>query len=97
MRQVNVTSITTIANEYASDFSVGWENLTLSWAFAFAENARSSGARQRVEHLPFVVRVIDESPKSVRRGLPVGSIRMFDCLSDSTGWRKERGIETYAL
>jgi len=60
--------------------------LILARSFGFVDNARSSGARHRVEPLPFGVEAltedvflaIDENPKSVKRGLPLGSIRMFD-------------------
>ena len=89
----NCTSMMTIANEYVSDFFVGRADLTLSASPAFFDSTRSSGARQRVEPLPFGVEalterlfiVIDENPKSVRRGLPWGSMRMFDCFSLSQG------------
>lgn len=67
-----------MANEYVSDFFVGRADLTFSPSLTLVDNARSSGARQRVEPLPLGVEalterlliVIDENPKSVRRGLP---------------------------
>ena len=87
----DATSITTIASEYVSDFFVGRMDLECSLSFGFVESRRSSGARQRVEPLPFGVEaltetffvVIEENPKSVRRGLPSGSMRMLDCVSSS--------------
>ena len=103
-RQENGTSITTIASEYTSDFIVGRASLSFSSSFAFRDNARSSGARQRVEPLPVAVEawnekvflVIDDNPKSVKRGFPLGSIRIFDCVSNSAGSRKGRS-NAYAL
>ena len=102
-RQGNVTSITTIASEYVSDFFVGRMSVTLSRPFGFIDNARSSGAFQRVEPLPFGVEslaeetflAVDESPKSARRGLPLRSIRTFACVSDSA--RGETEGETGCL
>lgn len=81
----------TIANEYVSDFFVGRTVLVFSLSFTFVDNARSSGARQRMEPLPFVEEalaerlfiVIEENPKSVRRGLRLRSMRMFDCIHQS--------------
>ena len=101
----NVTSIATIASEYMSDFFVGRMNMTMSGPFCFTGNARSSGAFQRIEPLPFGVEslaeeiflVVDESPKSVRRGLPVGSIRMFACVSDQPGRKRTGRPGAYAL
>ena len=74
-----------------SDFFVGRTVLALSLSFDFVDSTRSSGARHRVDPLPFGVEalterlfiVIDENPKSVRRGLPPGPIRIFDCVSRS--------------
>jgi len=93
----NVTSIATIASEYMSDFFVGRMNLTMSGPFSPTGNARSSGAFQRVEPLLLGVEslneetslVVDESPKSVRRGLPLRSIRTFACVSDSARRKTE--------
>jgi hypothetical protein len=78
-----------MAKEYMSDFFVGRADRSFSLSLIFVDNPRSSGARQRIEPLPFGVEaltegsfiVIDENPKSVRRGLPQGSIRMFGCVS----------------
>ena len=103
MRQGNVTTITTIASEYTSDLVVGLMNLFFSLSFAFVDKARSSGAHQRGELLdieglaknPFLV--VDDSPKSVRRGFPVGSIRMFDCVSNSAGWKVEGSGNLHSL
>ena len=96
----NVTSIATIASEYISDLFVGRMNVTLSAPFSFTGNPRSSGAFQRVEPLLFGVEslteemslVVDESPKSVRRGLPLRSIRTFACVSDSARRKTEGEI-----
>ena len=93
-----VTSITTMANENVSDIYVGRTDSDFPLSFAFVDNARSSGARQRVEPLPFGVEalaeklfiVIDENPKSVKRGLPLRSIRMFDWISCSVRRRVGR-------
>ena len=84
-----VTSIPTMANEYVSDLYVGRMDLCFSLCFAFVDNRRSSGAHQRIEP-PRQFRlgaltgrlsiVIDEPLKSVRRGLPSESIRMFRCV-----------------
>lgn len=95
--------MTTIANEYVSDLIVGRVSLALSISLGFVDNRRSSGARQRVEPLPFGEEalterefiVIDENPKSVRRGLPSGPIRMFDCAPYSVG--REVGSRTRDL
>ena len=76
---------------------MGRMNVAMSGPFCFTGNARSSGAFQRVEPLLFGVEslneemslVVDESPKSVRRGLPLRSIRTFACVSDSARWKTE--------
>ena len=99
----NVTSIATIASEYTSDFFVCRTTATVSGPFSFTENSKSSGAFQRVEPLLFGVEslneemtlAVDESPKSVRRGLPSRSIRTFACVSDSA--RRKTGGETGCL
>jgi len=76
---------------------VGRMNVTMSGPFNSTGNARSSGAFQRVEPLMLGVEslneeislVVDESPKSVRRGLPLRSIRTFACVSDSARRKTE--------
>jgi len=83
-----------MASEYMSDFFVGRINVKPS---GVTNIPRSSGAFQRLEPLPFgteslneaIFLVVDESPKSVRRGLPLGSIRMFVCVSDSARQKTE--------
>ena len=77
-----------MANEYTSDLFVARTGLDPSLFLILIDNSRSSGARQRVDPFPFGVEalaerpsiVIDESPKSVRRGVPSESIRMFDWI-----------------
>jgi len=72
-------------------------DLTITGLFSSTSNGRSSGAFQRVEPLLLGVEslieemslVVDESPKSVRRGFPLGSIRMFTCVSDLARWKTE--------
>ena len=93
----NVTSIATITSEYTSDSFVCRMTATVSGPFNFTENSKSSGAFQRVEPLLLGVEslneevslVVDESPKFVRQGLPLGSIRMFACVSDSARQKTE--------
>ena len=84
---------------------MGRAGLVLFWPLAFVDNARSSGARQRIEPLPngtgvlaeSTSPVIDETPKSVRRGTPLGPIKTFGCLSSLVDWRMETGMKSYAL
>ena len=82
------TSITTIASEYVSDFSVDRADLALSHSVTSSDSGRSSGAFQRVvpprlsvEALNDMFFVTDESPKPVRRGLWLESIRTLVCVS----------------
>jgi len=75
------TSIMTIDSAYMSDLTVGHCLLRLS-----ENTSRSSGAVQRIillpqsadasPEMPFLV--IEERPKSARRGLPLESMRMLD-------------------
>jgi hypothetical protein len=54
--------------------------------------SESSPSRFGVEALTEqMFRVTDENPKSVNRGAPLGSIRTFDCLSNSAGAEGRRG------
>jgi len=80
MNEKQPTSMMTIDNAYMSDLTVGGRFLRLS------ENAsRSSGADQRtvpplwgveaLTEMEFLV--IEERPKSARRGLPFESMRML--------------------
>ena len=83
---------------------MGRMNVTLSTPFGFTSNARSSGAFQRVEPLLFgmeslneEILMVDESPKSVRRGLPLRSIRMFACVSNQPGGKWTGRLGAYTL
>ena len=74
------TSIMTIDSAYTSDLTVGLRFLRLS-----ENTSRSSGAAQRIvppvwgvdalTEMAFFV--IEERPKSARRGLPLESMRML--------------------
>ena len=82
MDRKSPTSIMTIDSAYMSDLTVGACFLRLP-----ENTARSSGAAQRtvpplcgvdaLTEMGFFV--IEESPKSARRGLPFTSMRMLGC------------------
>ena len=100
VREGTGTSITTIANEYTSDCSVGRTDSTLSRSVASIESERSSGAFQRIVPPPLSVEalnemffVTEESPKSVRRGLRLESIRMLFCVSKLAGGKETGKIK----
>ena len=91
------TSITTIASEYESDFSVG----RAEFRPVPSDSRKSSGAFQRivppllsVEALNDMSFVADESPKSVRRGLRLESIRMLVCVSKLAEGKKVGKIKS---